>query len=38
MASRPEHVHEWRMVSEEFDIWGVVRLYECRECPAVRYV
>lgn len=37
MASR-EHVHEGRLVNEEYHTWGVVRFYECRGCPEVRYV
>ena len=33
----PTHVHQWRLVSVEYDDFGQVRMFECVECPEVRY-
>jgi hypothetical protein len=33
----PTHVHQWRLVSIEYDDFGHVRMFECAECPEVRY-
>jgi hypothetical protein len=34
----PLHVHVWELRAVEYDTWGQVSLYECRDCPRVRYV
>lgn len=32
------HIHTWVLRAVEFDTWGQVSLYECEDCPSVRYV
>lgn len=32
------HIHVWVLRAVEYDTWGQVSLYECEECPSVRYV
>lgn len=34
---RPPHVHDWVLVEVEYDDFGAVRLYECRDCAEVHY-
>jgi hypothetical protein len=31
----PRHVHQWRLMSVEFDDLGQVRMFECADCPEV---
>ena len=31
------HLHTWRLIADEYDEYGYVRLYECEVCEAVRY-
>jgi hypothetical protein len=32
------HVHDWLVVREEHDAWGVVRQFECPSCGNIRYL
>ncbi len=34
---RPLHAHEWRLVSDDVDEFGPVRMVECTGCTEVRY-
>lgn len=34
---RPVHAHEWRLVSDDVDEFGPVRMFECMACGDVRY-
>lgn len=31
------HGHEWRLVCDDVDEFGQVRMYECTGCAVVRY-
>ncbi|HET7683756.1 MAG TPA: hypothetical protein VFK34_08830 [Marmoricola sp.] len=33
----PTHVHQWRLVSVEYDDFAQVRMFECTACPEVLY-